>query len=203
MTSARAIAATATLLVLAALTVLAVAPAFDGAFTFDEAGGVADNRAVHPGADVRDALAYRYSPDQTRPIFFLSLWVDAQLHGLAPRGFRITGLLLHLLTGLLVFALLRRASGAGALAGTALFLLHPLQAESIIYIWGRSEVLATLLGLGALLVLTPPGRPAGGPAPSPESTGGLVRAGVACLLLALALAAKEEAILLPLIAFLY
>ena len=39
-----------------------------------------------------------------------------------------------------------------ALAGTALFLLHPLQSESVLYIWGRSEILSTLFGLLAILL---------------------------------------------------
>src|SRR6185436_15407983 len=200
-TTARSLAATAALLALFALTALAVAPAFDGDFTFDEQGGLADNRAVHPGARLADALAFRYSPDQSRPLFFLSLWLDARWHGMAPRGFRITSLLLHLLCGAMVYLLLRRVSSAGALAGTALFLLHPLQAESIIYIWGRSEVLSTLLGLAALLVLTPaaaePGRSAPGPLAAPWHWL------LAWLLLILALAAKEEAVVLPLIAFVF
>ncbi|HKQ97867.1 MAG TPA: hypothetical protein VJV75_08330, partial [Candidatus Polarisedimenticolia bacterium] len=194
----------AALLALFVLTALSVAPAFDGGYTFDEQGGLADNRAVHPGASALDALTYRYSPDQMRPLFFLSVWLDARAHGLEPRGFRITNLLLHLACGAIVFLLLKRLSGYGALAGTALFLMHPLQAESIIYIWGRSEVLATLLGLAALLVLTPrqPATEAtGGPATSARA--GPLRWTAAWLLLALALAAKEEAILLPLIAWLF
>jgi len=202
-TTARSFAATAALLVLSALTALSVAPAFDGDFTFDEQGGLADNRAVHPGAPLVDALAFRYSPDQARPLFFLSLWLDAQAHGMAPRGFRLTSLLLHLACGAIVFALLLRASPTGALAGAALFLLHPLQAESIIYIWGRSEVLSALFGLASLLALTPAaGKPgAGGPAPTPSAAPG--RWLLAWLLLVLALAAKEEAVVLPLVAFLF
>ncbi len=202
-TTARSLTATAALVVLFALTALAVAPAFDGAFTFDEQGGLADNRAVHPGARLVDALAFRYSPDQSRPVFFLSLWLDAQWHGMAPRGFRIVNLLLHLLCGAVVFLLLRRVSNAGALAGTALFLLHPLQAESIIYIWGRSEVLSSLLGLAALLVLTPAGVEPGRSAPMPGPAAAPGRWLLAWLLLILALAAKEEAVVLPLVAFLY
>jgi hypothetical protein len=92
------------------VTALTVAPAVDGAFTFDEHAGVAGNRAIHPGAPVSSALAYRFSPDQARPLFFLSPWMDARLHGLAPRGFRITNVVLHLVCGIVVFLLLRRAT---------------------------------------------------------------------------------------------
>jgi len=196
------------------LTALAVTPALDGAFTFDEHAGVAGNRSIHPGAPAAAALAYRFSPDQTRPLFFLSLWMDARLQGMAPRGFRTTNVALHLACGIVVFLLLRRAAMAcrpageragaaegAALAGTALFLLHPLQSESVIYIWGRSGVIATLLALLALLLTPASGTPRGA---GPDAVTARVspRALIpAWALLTLALAAKEEAIILPLVAF--
>jgi protein O-mannosyl-transferase len=199
-------------------TAFAVSPALHGAFTFDECGGVAANRAIYPGAPVGAAFSYRFSPDQARPLFFLSLWLDARVHGMSPVGFRATSLSLHLLCGAVVFLLLRRAglrclapghtrrtlAEGAALAGTSLFLLHPLQSESIIYIWGRSGVLSTLLSLLALLAVLPGNREvsrgAGAAAGSP-----LVPWRMACAwtLLALALAAKEEAIVLPLVAFVW
>src|SRR5262245_44941975 len=159
--------ALAGLLLLLVATILAVAPSLDGAFTFDEQAGIAANRAIQPGAPWRGALAYRFSPDQSRPLFFLSLWLDARWHGMAPRGFRVTSLVLHLVSGSVVALLLWRAArrqpvpppaaAGAALAGTALFLLHPLQAESVIYIWGRSGILTALLALLALLIAPAPG----------------------------------------------
>ena len=174
--------------------------------------GIANNRALHPGAPLPAALAYRFSPDQARPLFFLSLWADARLFGLSPRPFRVTNLALHLLCGLLVYLLLRRLPGSRspgpALAGTALFLLHPLQSESVIYTWGRSGVLCAVLMLAALLLA--PRRQEG--APRHGAAAGRAGEGpshrllgwVASLVsLELALAAKEEAVVLPLIALVW
>jgi Tfp pilus assembly protein PilF len=193
-----------TLVALLAVTALCCLPAIDAPFTFDEQAGLADNRAVHPGAPLRDALLYRFSPDQARPLFFLSLRLDAAVHGLGPRGYRITGLLLHLLTGLAVYALLRRLPipDGATLAGTAVFLLHPLQSESIIYIWGRSGVLATLLSL--LCVLAVPwerGKDATGRAAAGGDDALRWLAAMACL--TFALAAKEEPVMLPFLALVW
>ncbi|HEX9427548.1 MAG TPA: tetratricopeptide repeat protein [Candidatus Polarisedimenticolia bacterium] len=187
-----------TLALLCCVTIAVCLPAIDAPFTFDETAGIAGNRAVRPESPISSAIAYRYSLDQARPLFFLSLWADARLFGTAPRGFRATNLLLHLVSSLLVYALIRRATGpAGALAGAALFLLHPLQSESVLYIWGRSGILATLLAVAALLAVPPPGRPVG---PGP---GDRFRWAAALVSLSLALLAKEETVVLPLIAFIW
>lgn len=195
-------------LLLAGLVLLTAAvclPAIDAPFTHDEEAGIAANRTIRPGAPLAPVLAYRFSPDQSRPVFFLSLWADARRAGrITPRPFRITSLALHLICGLLIYALLRRldpddSAEGGPLAGAALFLLHPLQAESVLYIWGRSGVIA-MLGVVAALALAlraetgPAGIPArpGAPARFALWSGALAGAGIA-------LATKEEAIVLPLL----
>jgi tetratricopeptide (TPR) repeat protein len=186
-------------------------PAADAPFTFDEQAGIADNRAIRPGAPLREAILYRYSPDQARPVFFASLLFDADLWGRGPRGFRVIGFLMHLACGAILYLLLRRSDGrapgagaaapgdslAAALGGTALFLLHPLQSESVLYIWGRSEVLSTLFGLLAvLLALTSGERPT-----RPERLYLLLAGALACEVLALG--SKEEAVVVPLIFFMW
>jgi Flp pilus assembly protein TadD len=199
---------------LLAVAACACLPAIDAPFTFDERAGILDNRAVHPGADLRQALLYRFSPDQMRPLFFASLWFDSQRQGLSPRGFHVTSLLLHLVCGLLVYVLVRRAlvrsavtspraalaaSASGgadpaALAGAAVFLLHPLQSESIIYIWGRAGILAALFSFAALLLVPWPSARAGRTVAAP------VRWVAAPVAAALALGAKEDPVALPLLA---
>ena len=186
---------------LLAVTFVCCLPAVNAPFTYDEDAGIEDNRVVHPGARLGEALAYRYSPDQARPVFFASLLLDANLWGMQPRGFRLTCFVLHLACGVLLYLLLRRPPGTAeaALAGTSLFLLHPLQSESVLYIWGRSEVLSTLFGLAAMLFALASGdRDAGG------ARGGTWLRWVGALgCMALALASKEEAIVIPVILFLW
>ncbi|HYS04997.1 MAG TPA: tetratricopeptide repeat protein [Candidatus Dormibacteraeota bacterium] len=184
------------LLLLLLVTFLCCLPAVNAPFTYDEHAGIEENRVVHPGARLADAVAFRYSPDQARPLFFASLLLDADLWGMRPAGFRVTGFLLHLACGVLLWLLLARPPGDAvtALAGTAVFLLHPLQSESVLYIWGRSEVLATLFGLAAiLLALRAAGRP--------TRFFALWAGALACV--ALGLASKEEAIAIPILFFLW
>ena len=180
-------------------------PSLDAPFTHDEEAGIANNRAVHPGATLRQAATYRFSPDQTRPLFFLTLLLESRVHGLAPRGYRVLSLLMHLASGAVVYLLLRRLrppSDAGALAGTAFFLLHPMQSESIIYIWGRSGVQSALLALLALAAVPWPDVAATSQGRDSGSSHAW-RWTAAIAMMALALAAKEEAVALPVMAFAY
>ncbi|MEK7755261.1 MAG: tetratricopeptide repeat protein [Acidobacteriota bacterium] len=97
-----------------------------------------------------------------RPILMLSFWLQLRLFGQEPYSYHLANLLLHLVNSALVFVIARRLIGwAGEsgrrnafLAGfaAALFLLHPLQTESVSYIASRSEALSATFFLGSLAV---------------------------------------------------
>ena len=98
------------------------------------------HRATLHGVPARaplDLHAVLFSGYQgTRPLYNLTLAASFAVSGLHPFGYHVTSLLLHLSCGALVAALARRLGvgpRAAALAA-ALFLLHPLQAESVAYI---------------------------------------------------------------------
>jgi len=129
-----------------------------------------------------------------RPLVSLSFFLDVQAWGFNPMGFHLTNLLAHLATALAVLALARRLTGsvlAAAVAGVA-FALHPIHTESVTFISGRTDVLATLFFLLALLGYVR-WRHEGGP---------LVFAG-SLVAFFLGLAAKEVAVTLPLVLVLY
>ena len=119
---------------------------------------------------------------QTRPLTYVTFWLNYWIGGQDPIGYHVLNLLLHLGAVLLAYECLRRLlPQRAALVAAALFAVHPLQAEAVDYVWGRSIVLAALLCFAALLCwLT--GRP---------------WTAVACF--ALALLAKEECAAFPLV----
>jgi len=119
---------------------------------------------------------------QTRPLTYLTFWLNYQAGGQDALGYHVLNLLLHLGAVLLAYECLRRLlPQRAALAAAALFAVHPLQAEAVDYVWGRSIVLAALLCFAALLCWIT-GRP---------------WAAVACF--AAALLAKEECAAFPLV----
>jgi protein O-mannosyl-transferase len=80
------------------------------------------------------------------PLTWLSLLADYELYGLKAPGYHISSLLLHILNTLLLFTLLRRMTGeiwkSGVVA--ALFAVHPLNIESVVWIAERKNLLSTL-----------------------------------------------------------
>ncbi|MEK6606261.1 MAG: tetratricopeptide repeat protein [Myxococcota bacterium] len=141
----------------AALAVLAYAPSLRGPFVFDDLPHVARNAALRKPGDLVGVLFSGWQG--TRPVYNLSLALDAGIFGVRPLPFRATNLALHLACGALVALLARRlgAASPAALLAASIFLLHPVHVESVAYVNSRSGILCTLLGLGALLVAARPG----------------------------------------------
>jgi len=89
-----------------------------------------------------------------RPLVILSFAIDHLIYGDNSGGFHLTNLWLHLLATVFLFRLLRRRQvGAGAASlATALWALFPRLTEDVAWISGRTDVLASVFVLAALLV---------------------------------------------------
>lgn len=102
-----------------------------------------------------------HTPVELLPIRDLSYWIDMQLFGKDPRGFRAHNILLHIVLGGIVFGATRRiwqvlgqasagrANGVAAIT-TAVFMLHPAHVESVVWISGRKDLLSALFSAAAL-----------------------------------------------------
>ncbi len=94
-----------------------------------------------------------------RPLLMVSFWFNHQVSGLQPYGYHFLNVLFHLFTGLFAFLIVRKVlSWAGeegarkewlSAFAAGLFLLHPVQTESVAYVASRSENLSVLFFYGA------------------------------------------------------
>lgn len=92
-----------------------------------------------------------WSLRQTRPLTYLTFWMNRQIGGGDALGYHLLNLALHLGAVVLVWECLRRLiPERAAFIAAAIFAMHPLQAEAVDYIWARSIVLAALLCLVSL-----------------------------------------------------
>lgn len=128
-----------------------------------------------------------------RPLISISFLADFVFWGERPFGYHLTNVLLHALVSVLAFLLLsgvfRRRAGV-ALASALLFAVHPVHAESVAWISGRTDLIATLFTLLSLLAL----------ARAPSRRGALA---FSLLFFLAALFAKESSLVVPLIAAAY
>jgi Flp pilus assembly protein TadD len=187
----------AALLVAAGAAVYAVS--LSAPFLFDDQNSIAGNRSIRQLSPLSVPLS---PPDETpvagRPVVNLSFALDYAAHGLDVRGFRAVNVAIHLLAALALFGVVRRtlvlprlterygaASVPIAYAAALLWMLHPLQTESVNYLSQRTE---SLMGLFYFLTLYSAIR------------GWAVRAMLAC---ALGMACKESMVTAPIAVLLY
>ena len=155
MASKAVIPTIAAALLLAALVWLAFGGATTCGFVrFDDNEYVYENPPVCAGltwAGVRWACTTGHAANW-HPLTWLAHMADVELYGLAPGGHHRTSVLIHMLNVLLLFGVLRRWTGrAGpAFLAAALWAVHPLRVESVVWISERKDVLATFFGLLAL-----------------------------------------------------
>jgi hypothetical protein len=80
------------------------------------------------------------------PLIWLSHMLDVQLYGMNAGLHHVTNVLLHIVNTILLFGLLYRVTGALGRSAfvAALFAVHPLHVESVVWVTERKDVLSTL-----------------------------------------------------------
>ncbi len=90
-----------------------------------------------------------------RPLTSLSFAIDYQVWDLNPIGYHLTNLLLHAGAGMILFLVLKqfKIKQKPALLIALLFVIHPIQTETVSYANSRGDSLFTLFGLMGLWCL--------------------------------------------------
>lgn len=148
-------------LVAAGLLVLLTAVAYHGTFTgpwlFDDLPNIRDQAAIR----TFDPLRF-FATGNNRPVLMATFAANYQLSGLDTISYHATNFFIHLAAGVLLWRLLVRLLNAERVWGddsavrgvawfsAALWLVHPLQTESVTYIVQRAESLMGLLFIATL-----------------------------------------------------
>ena len=133
------------LLLAAVLAVYARILGHDFIFSWDDQQYVTGNSAIQGISlpHLRELFTSCYAGNYA-PVQMLSYMADHAVWGLKAGGFLFTNILIHGANGLLFYRLLLRlhADRRFALVGAALFLLHPVQVESVAWVSQRKNLLA-------------------------------------------------------------
>lgn len=178
-----------------------------GPFIFDDGPSIPENPHLHHLWPIGDALsAPPYSTVNGRPVVCLTLALNYALGKSDVWGYHAFNLAIHLASALVLFGILRRTFageilgdrfGTGsvrlAAAIALIWVVHPLQTESVTYVVQRTEL---LMGLFLLLTLYCTLRGS----ESARSSTWYLAAVVAC---ALGMGSKEVMVVAPLIVLLY
>lgn len=151
-------------LLLLITTVLVYSPGLTGSFEFDDIPNIVLNKTLEVNElsfqALKDIAQSRSDNSGSgRPVSFLSFAVNVNSSGLNPYYFKLTNLLIHLINGLLIFIAVKLLLSKGrltknklddkeivylAFTSTALWLLHPVQLTSVLYIVQRMTSLSAL-----------------------------------------------------------
>jgi tetratricopeptide (TPR) repeat protein len=174
------------LLILLAAAFALYARTFGCGWTYDDFPVIVDN------PDIRSLAAFLKNTYAGRPLRELTYLFDHALFGLQPAGWHIQNIFWHGLNAGLVWLLVVRLGGRRLVAGVAavLFLVHPLQVEVVANISHRKDSLVLAFSLLAVLAWTQGFR---------EGRRRWGWLSGAMVLGAIALAAKQNAVALPLV----
>lgn len=144
-------------------------PASKGGFIYDDLPNIVSNKKIQIDSlqfdELSQAMTSGKSGPLKRPVSMLSFAINYYFRGLDPYYFRIVNILIHLINGILIYILTRKIIGLteykktknktieiASLATTALWLFHPINISSVVYIVQRMNGLAALFTLTGLIL---------------------------------------------------
>ena len=129
------------------LAVVVFIPAFSAAFLWDDTIITDFHDQVRGFADIWLNPSRIESEGHYWPVVYTTFWVEHMLWGLDPVGYHVVNVVLHAANTTLVLALLRRLGMPGAWVAAAVFAVHPMHVDSVVWAIERKDVLSALFYL--------------------------------------------------------
>lgn len=136
---------------LVALACVAFFPAFGAGFVWDDDAHITRNLTLRSLGGLARMWFDVHALPQYYPLVHTTFWVEYHLWGLHPLGYHVTNVALHGACAVLVWRLLSRLEVPGAWLGAAIFAVHPVYVESVVWVTERKNVLSLALALGSML----------------------------------------------------
>ena len=94
-----------------------------------------------------------FDPELYIPATLVSFQLNYLVSGLSPWSYHLVNVLLHGMNAILLFLILKKVTGAphASLFAAALFAVHPINAEAVVWITARKDLLSTFFALASTL----------------------------------------------------
>ena len=136
---------------IAAAIIAIYARALSGGFIWDDVTYVVGNKLLQSSDALIRIWSDRALPDFW-PLSFSLFWSEYRLFGEEPTGYHVVCLVLHLTNALLMGRILQRLGCRYAFVAALIFAVHPVNVESVAWIFQAKTTLAAALALGSLLL---------------------------------------------------
>ena len=130
----------------------------EGQFVLDDKNNIENNPAIQitslRAAALHDAALKSVLP--TRPVAYISFALNHYIHGYNVRGFHLVNILLHIITGIILYFFITAflelpkakytidPTGWVPLVTAIIWMLHPVHAQTVNYVVQRMTILAGL-----------------------------------------------------------
>jgi protein O-mannosyl-transferase len=190
----------APVLVIILIGIAAYLTSLSGEFIWDDVHFISDNTYLRSPSylpliltgDVAAGSGEVYN--YYRPLTTVTYLFDFSFWGLNPVGYHISGILLHILVGVAVYFFLQVLfrDPLIALIAALLYLVHPIQTETVAYISGRPDSLAVLCMMACFIAYV-----------KQQASGSIPLLFISIFLYLLALLSRENSVVLPGLLILY
>ncbi|MFH1371994.1 MAG: tetratricopeptide repeat protein [Planctomycetota bacterium] len=136
---------------IAAACLVAYIPAIKGDFIWDDDRYITTNPLLTAPDGLWRIWFTTDSPSQYFPLTYTTFWLEHKLWGFNPVPYHITNVVIHIISSLLLWLILRRLSIPAAFMAAAVFAFHPVNVESVAWITERKNVLMMVFSLLSLL----------------------------------------------------
>jgi protein O-mannosyl-transferase len=138
-------------LVLVIGTFVAYMPVMRAGFIWDDDAHVTENPNLRSFRGLYRIWFEPLANQQYYPLQLTGYWIEYHLWGLRPFGYHAANVLLHALSAVLLWTVLRELDIRGAWLAAAVFAVHPVEVESVAWISELKNLLSTTFYLGAML----------------------------------------------------
>ncbi len=138
-------------ILLVALIFAVYLPALHGAFLWDDDSNIVKSAPLRSIFGLVQIWLQPGATQQYYPLTHSSFWFDYHLYRFNTLGYHVENVLLHALSSIFLWLLLRRIGVKGAWLAAALFAVHPVNAESVAWMTERKNCLSGVFFMASLL----------------------------------------------------